>query len=115
MGAVKMEENNRPDAFDWAYNRYIKGDPEREASFQEELVKAEIASQIYALRAQAGMTQQQLAELVGTEASVIDDIEAADSEGDFFSMALRIASVLHKKVEVRLVPEEKPESRVCGL
>ncbi len=105
-----MEEKHRSDAFDWAYNKYIKGDPEREASFQEELVKAEIARQIYDLRDQAGMTQQQLADLVGIEASVIDDLEEADYDGDFFSMALRIAAALHRRVEVRFVPEETPES-----
>jgi ribosome-binding protein aMBF1 (putative translation factor) len=115
MGALKMEEKKRSDAVDWAYNKYIKGDPEREASFQEELVKAEIARQIYDLREQAGMTQEQLAVLVGTEASVIDDIEEADYEGDFFSVALRIASALHKKVEVRFVPEGTSEHRGCGI
>ncbi|MGO9566780.1 MAG: helix-turn-helix transcriptional regulator [Desulfomonilaceae bacterium] len=98
------------DAFELIYNRYIKDDPARVASFQEELTKAEIAREIYDLRGQAGMTQEQLAELVGTNASVISDIEEADYEGDFLSMASKIATDLHRRVEVRLVPVEAPES-----
>jgi ribosome-binding protein aMBF1 (putative translation factor) len=98
------------DAFELIYNRYIKDDPARVASFQEELTKAEIAREIYDLRDQAGLTQEQLADLVGTDASVIDDIEAADYEGDFLAMASKIATALHRRVEVRLVPVEAPES-----
>jgi hypothetical protein len=47
--------------------------------------------------------------MVGTTASVIEDIEETDYEGDFLTMASRIAAVLHRKVEVRLVPMEATE------
>jgi len=46
---------------------------------------------------------------MGTNASVIDDIEEADYEGNFLGMASKIASALHRRVEVRLVPVEAPE------
>ena len=106
-----MEEKKlNSDAFELIYNRYIKDDPARVVSFQEELTKAEIASVIYHLRDQAGLTQEKLAALVGTDASVIDDIEEADYEGDFLSMASRIANALNRRVEVRLVPVEGKES-----
>ncbi len=108
-----MEKKNlTSDAFELIYKRYIKDDPARVASFQEELTKAEVAREIYDLRNQAGLTHEQLAELIGTAASVIEDIEEADYEGDFLSMASRIATVLHRRVEVRIVPmgvEECPE------
>lgn len=97
------------DAFELIYRRYIKDDPARVASFQEELAKAEIAREIYDLRDRAGLTREQLADLVGTNASVIEDIEEADYEGDFLAMASRIATVLHRKVEVRLVPVDDAE------
>ena len=110
-GSLRMEEKKLDsDAFELIYNRYIKDDPARVVSFQEELTKAEIASEIYHLRNQAGLTQEQLADLVGTNASVIEDIEEADYEGDFLSMASRIANALHRRVEVRLVPVEGKES-----
>ncbi|MEI7451565.1 MAG: helix-turn-helix transcriptional regulator, partial [Desulfomonile sp.] len=110
-GSLRMEEKKLDsDAFELIYNRYIKDDPARVVSFQEELTKAEIASEIYNLRDQAGLTQAQLAVLAGTNASVIEDIEEADYEGDFLSMASRIANALHRRVEVRLVPVEGKES-----
>jgi len=110
-GSLRMEEKKlNSDAFELIYNRYIKDDPARVVSFQEELTKAEIASVIYHLRDQAGLTQEKLAALVGTDASVIDDIEEADYEGDFLSMASRIANALNRRVEVRLVPVEGKES-----
>jgi ribosome-binding protein aMBF1 (putative translation factor) len=106
-----MEEKKlSSDAYQWAYDRYIKGDPEMEKYFEELGAKADIARQLYNLRNQAGLTQEQLAAIVGTEASVIDDIEEADYEGDFLGMASRIASALHWRLEVRLVPVEEIES-----
>lgn len=104
-----MEEKKlSSDAYQWAYDRYIKGHPEMEKYFEELGAKADIARQIYNLRNHAGLTQEQLADLVGTDASVIDDIEEADYEGDFLGMASRIAKALHRRVEVRLVPVEAP-------
>jgi len=106
-----MEETKlSSDAFELIYRRYIKDDPARVASFQEELTKAEIARGIYDLRNDAGLTREQLGSLLGVNPSVIEDIEEADYEGDFLAMASRIAAVLHRRVEVRLVPMEPPES-----
>ena len=106
-----MEEKKlSSDAYQWAYDRYIKGNPEMEKYFEELGVKADIARQLYNLRNQAGLTLEQLAELVDTTESVIEDIEESDYEGDFLAMASRIAAALHKRVEVRLVPVEDIES-----
>lgn len=66
--------------------------------------------QIAGLRNQQGFNHEQLANLVSAAASVIEDIEEADYEGDFLSMASRIASALHRGVEVRFVPVEPSES-----
>jgi DNA-binding XRE family transcriptional regulator len=105
-----MEEKKpSSDAYQWAYDRYIKGRPEMEKYFEELGVKADIARQLYNLRNQAGLTQEQLADLLGVEASVIDDIEETDYDGDFLAMASRIAAALHRRVEVRLVPLENME------
>ncbi|MFH0825069.1 MAG: helix-turn-helix transcriptional regulator [Pseudomonadota bacterium] len=109
------EERFSSDAFGLIYRRYIKDDPARISSFQEELTKAELASEIYDLRDQAGLSREQLASLVGTTESVIEDIEEADYEGDFLAMASRIATALHRRVEVRLVPVQTPESTAIAL
>ncbi|MFH1113188.1 MAG: helix-turn-helix transcriptional regulator [Pseudomonadota bacterium] len=106
-----MEEKKySTDALKWMYDEFIGNDPERIASYRQELIKAEIARQVYDLREQAGLTQEQLADLVGMDPSVIDDMEESDYEGDFLAMASRIANALHRRVEVRLVPVEVPES-----
>jgi ribosome-binding protein aMBF1 (putative translation factor) len=106
-----MEETKlSSDAYQWAYGRYIKGDPEMEKYFEELGVKAGIARQLYNLRNQAGMSREQLADLVGTKASVIEDIEESDYEGDFLAMASRIAAALHRRLEIRLAPVEDVES-----
>jgi ribosome-binding protein aMBF1 (putative translation factor) len=62
---------------------------EQDPSLQEEFVRAEqawdIAFQIRDLREQAGLTQKQLAELVGTKQSNIARIEDADYTGSVLS------------------------------
>jgi ribosome-binding protein aMBF1 (putative translation factor) len=104
------EKKLSSDAYQWACDRYIKGDPEMEKYFEELGVKADISRQLYSLRKQAGFSREQLADLVGIPESVIEDIEEADYEGDFLGMASRIANALHRRVEVRLVPVEDMES-----
>ena len=51
-----------------------------------------------------GMTQKQLAELVGTAHSVISRLEDADYQGHSLRMLLRISAPLHRRIEVRFVP-----------
>lgn len=109
------EKPPRPDAFDWLYNEFIGDDPERIASYQEERVKARIAREIYDLREAARLTQRQLADLVGTTDTVIDDLEEADYDGDALSMLVRIASLLNKTIDVQIVtsnPSDPAEAQV---
>jgi DNA-binding XRE family transcriptional regulator len=89
------------------YNRYIAGDPEREEAYEEEVVNAEIARKIFQLRTKAGLTQQQLAERVGTSKSAICRLEDADYEGHSLSMLKRIAEALDKRVEIRFMPAKR--------
>jgi len=39
------------------YNHYVAGDPEREEAYSDEVINAEIARKICALRTKAGLTQ----------------------------------------------------------
>ncbi|MBD3265979.1 helix-turn-helix domain-containing protein [bacterium] len=75
------------------------------AALEEERANLDIATRIYELRKQAGLTQQELAELVGTSRSAIARLEDADYEGHSLSMLRRIASALQQKVEIRFVPD----------
>jgi len=72
-----------------------------------ELAEAEandtVARKICALRKRAGLTQQQLAKLAGTTASVICRLEDADYQGHSLAMLKRVANALNKRVELRFV------------
>jgi len=83
--------------------RYYDGDAEAEASLEEEIANAEVSRKVHDLRSQAGLTQRELAKLVGTTASVISRLEDADYEGHSLAMLRRIAAALDKRVEIRLV------------
>lgn len=95
------------DALQYAYNRYIGDNPEQVAAYEEELANAELARKIYDLRTKAGLTQRQLAKLVGTTAPVICRLEDADYEGHSLAMLRRIAAALDKRVEIRFLPAKR--------
>ena len=62
-----------------------------------------IARKILVLRTKAGLSQRELAKLVGTTASVICRLEDADYGGHSLPMLNRIAKALNKRVEIRFV------------
>ena len=84
-------------------NRYVKDQPERKASIQKERINAQVAQLIYNLRQEAGLSQKQLAEKIGTTQSVISRLEDSDYEGHSLSMLERITSVLNKRVIINAV------------
>lgn len=88
------------DAVAILHRRYIKGDAKREASVETERANVEVSRMICDLREDAGLSQKELAELVGTTQSVISRLEDADYEGHSLKMLNRIAKVLKQKVTV---------------
>lgn len=91
------------DAVDILHRRYFAGRPEKLLLLEEERAGAAIARQIHALREKAGLSQRDLARLVGTTASVICRLEDADYEGHSLAMLRRIAAALDRRVEIRFV------------
>jgi len=76
------------------------------ALLEEERANADIARKIYEIRTKSGLSQRALAKLVvGTTASVISRLENADYMGHSFSMLRRIATALHRRVEIRFVSQ----------
>lgn len=73
------------------------GDPERELSY-------DIAEQVFALRAVAGLTQGELAEQVGTKQPTISSVESA-KKLPTLGLLLRIATALNRRLVIRF---EKP-------
>lgn len=74
----------------------------REA-IEAQKLNATVAEMILAAREKAGLTQTQLAKLVGTTQSVISRLEDADYDGHSLTMLRRIAEAMNHRIEVRLV------------
>ena len=112
-----MVEQKPPitDAVEILHRRYYAGKPDRLASLEEERINTEIAQAIYDLRTRAGLTQRQLAALVGTSASAICRLEDADYEGHSLAMLHRIATALGKQVELRFVSKRTPAAAVVRI
>jgi ribosome-binding protein aMBF1 (putative translation factor) len=79
-------------------------DPEMEELIEESSLNAELAQLIYRTRTQAGLTQQQLADRIGTKQSVIARLEDAEYEGHSLSMLQKIARALNQRLDVHLIP-----------
>lgn len=103
MSTQPKKRKTTTDAIEILHRRYYKGNPERLKELEEARVEDEIARKIYALRTEAGLTQRELAKLVGTSASAICRLEDADYEGHSMAMLKRIAAAVHKRVEIRFV------------
>ena len=103
---VKPKKFHTP-ASELLFNRYLAGDPQREQAYEDEVINAEIARKIYQLRTKAGITQQELAQRVGTSKSAICRLEDADYDGHSLSILKKIAAALGKRVEIRFLPAKR--------
>jgi transcriptional regulator with XRE-family HTH domain len=92
------------------HRRYFEGRPEMSALLDEERANADVAKRIYELRHELGLTQRELAKLVGTTPSVICRLEDADYEGHSLAMLNRIAAALQRRIQIRFVPIKQPRT-----
>jgi ribosome-binding protein aMBF1 (putative translation factor) len=91
------------DAVEIIHRRHYEGKAKRLADLEEARANADVARRIHELRTEVGLSQRDLAKLVGTTASVICRLEDADYEGHSLAMLRRIAAALTKRVEIRFV------------
>ncbi|MHC4862888.1 MAG: helix-turn-helix domain-containing protein [Planctomycetota bacterium] len=96
---MTKKKRTTTDAVRILHKRYIKGNKKR-----RERENLDLARQIYDLRTEAGLSQQQLAKLVGTTQSVISRLEDADYNGHSLAMLRRIGAALHQRVQVQFIP-----------
>ena len=101
------KRNWTTNAVEILHRRYIGDDAERKTSLQAERVNAEVAQMICDLRQEAGITQKELADLIGTTQSVISRLEDADYNGHSLSMLSRIAKALNKRLTVQMLSEDE--------
>jgi DNA-binding transcriptional regulator YiaG len=78
---AEKEKKATTDAVEILHRRYYQGKPERLAALERARADDHVARKIAALRTEAGLSQRQLAKLIGTTASVICRLEDADYEG----------------------------------
>jgi transcriptional regulator with XRE-family HTH domain len=78
----------------------LAANPELAKAVEEESFNADIAQQVFDLRTEAGLSQKALAELIGTQQSVISRIEDSDYDGHSLGMLKRIASALNRRLKV---------------
>lgn len=90
-------------------SKYIEKALKRDSTLKERLDKAgrawDIAFQMYDLRKKIGITQTQLAKLVGTRQSNIARIESADYTGYTLKTLEKVANALKARLEIRIIPE----------
>ena len=101
---MAKKKRTTTDAVKILTRRYFAGRKDLHERYEQEAANLEVARKLHELRAQAGLTQRQLAKLVGTSPSAICRLEDADYEGHSLSMLRRIAAALRKRVEIRFVP-----------
>jgi len=99
--ARKVSKSKKEESgMDLLRKRYVKGDARLEQYIADERERLDIAELIYNARFEAGLTQTELAKLVGTTTSVISRLEDSDYEGHSMNMLKRIASALGKNIRV---------------
>lgn len=104
---AKTKRKATADAVDILHRRYYAGKPQRLASLEKERTNDQVARKLTALRIAHGLSQRDLAKLIGTTASVICRLEDANYEGHSLAMLNRIAAALNQRVEIRFVPAER--------
>lgn len=80
-----------------------RSDFELQEMVAESTINAQVAQSIYEARIKAGLTQQQLADRIGTKQPVIARLEDADYEGHSVSMLQKIAIALNQRLEIHLI------------
>ena len=79
-------------------------DSELRQLIEQEYLNIHVAQMIHDARVSAGLTQAQLAELIGTQQPTIARLEDSDYRGHSLNMLKRIALALNLDLEVRFLP-----------
>jgi len=90
-------------------DKMIGDNPERRERIAEARTNAEIAQMVYDARTSAGLTQKELADMIGTGQSTIARLEDSDYEGHSLSMLQRVAEAVNCHVQLSIVPNEETE------
>jgi DNA-binding XRE family transcriptional regulator len=91
------------------------------AAYAENAGEYELVRELLAARAKAGLTQEEVAECMGTTKSAVSRLEAVGKHSPSVSTLKRYARAVGCEVEIRLVPASRPTTastrqslRDCG-
>jgi ribosome-binding protein aMBF1 (putative translation factor) len=101
--AKKQRTKTITDAVEIAI-QHLGDTPELRRRIAEEKLNLCVAQVIYDARHEAGITQTELAKLIGSKQQVIARLEDADYEGHSLSMLQRIATALGRQLELSMPP-----------
>jgi ribosome-binding protein aMBF1 (putative translation factor) len=107
---AKTEKGKTSDAVE-ILDRMAGDSPELKRLMAEARVNASVAQLIYTARENAGLSQAELAERIGSKQAVISRLEDADYDGHSLSMLQRIAAALGKQVTVEFRDVSKSRSK----
>lgn len=83
--------------------------PELAAAIEREDLNTHVAQIVYDARVNAGLTQSQLANLIGTQQSVVSRLEDSDYSGRTIDMLFRIAHHLNMNLKIDFEPKDEFE------
>jgi transcriptional regulator with XRE-family HTH domain len=89
------------DAVSLLYKEYVEGDPEAELLYRVYKKNIELSDQLVEMRNASGLSQKELAKLVGTTQSAISRLENADYSGRSLNTVLKIAEALDYETNIR--------------
>ncbi len=85
-----------------------KGFKEAYGELEEEYV---LVRELLAARARAGLTQEEVAELMGTTKSAVSRLEAAGKHAPSVTTLKKYANAVGCHLEIKLVPDARPTKR----
>jgi ribosome-binding protein aMBF1 (putative translation factor) len=86
--------------------KQVTGKGERiQSGIAQARINIEVAQMIYDARTRAGLSQSDLAALIGSKQPVIARLEDADYQGHSLTMLRRIGAALEQRLEIRFVPQ----------
>lgn len=86
----------------------VGDDPKRRLDIEQEILNSAISRIVYVARKKAGITQEELAHMVGTTQSAISRLEDADSDvNTTLPTLLRILHALNTRAQLDLNPTGK--------
>src|SRR5580692_1550318 len=107
---AKTEKNKTSDAVA-ILDRMAGDSTELKRLTEEARVNAAVAQLIYDARQEAGLSQAELAERIGSKQTVISRLEDADYDGHSLTMLQRIAAALGKQVTIEFQDVLKSRSK----